>query len=144
MIVRVQKSFRDIVPIADAVGTMFYARLFENHPELRPLFVGDVDHQARKLVQMLAVAVNGLHRIEAITPILEDLARRHRAYGVVDAHYAIVGETLLWTLENALGPTFTPELNAAWSNAYQLLSGIMRARSVVPSGCDPARSRSTD
>ena len=130
MVTSVQKSFKDIVPIAEGVGALFYARLFQSHPELRPLYASDLRPQARKLVQMLAAAVNGLHRLDAITPAIEELARRHRAYGVVDAHYAIVGETLLWALEQALGPAFTPELKTAWASAYRTLSEIMMAETV--------------
>ena len=43
-VVAVQKSFKAVVPIADEVGRLFYARLFENHPELRPLFADDIEH----------------------------------------------------------------------------------------------------
>jgi hemoglobin-like flavoprotein len=128
MIVRVQRSFRDVVPVAEAVGTLFYARLFKRYPELRPLFPADMDAQAKKLVQILAVAVNGLHRLDAIKPAIEDLARRHLAYGVVDAHYPMVGDTLLWTLEQALGAAFTPPVRAAWSEAYRVIGDIMIAQ----------------
>ncbi|MFC6446132.1 globin family protein [Shinella zoogloeoides] len=123
----VQKSFRKLVPIADQVGTMFYARLFETYPEVRPMFAEDIAPQAKKLVQMLALVVNGLHRLDEIMPAVEQLARRHNDYGVVEAHYCAVGETLLWTLQQGLGDDFTPEVEAAWTDAYGLLSAKMIA-----------------
>ena len=49
------------------------------------------------------------------------------AYGVQDRHYATVGEALLWTLEQGLGPAFTPEVRLAWTSAYGLLAGAMQA-----------------
>lgn len=131
MITSVQKSFKEIAPIAQGFGQLFYARLFQACPELRPLFGSDMQSQARKLMQMLALMVNGLHRLEASASTIEELAHRHRAYGVLDAHYAIVGETLLWTLEQALGPAFTPELRTAWQTAYERISGIMIGRLVT-------------
>jgi hemoglobin-like flavoprotein len=36
-----------------------------------------------------------------------------------------VGEALLWTLGKSLGEGFTPEVRAAWTAAYTLLSGVM-------------------
>jgi len=37
-----------------------------------------------------------------------------------------VGAALLWTLEQGLGHAWTPAVAAAWTEVYQLLSGIMR------------------
>lgn len=122
---RVQQSFKQVVPIADQVGPIFYARLFETHPELRPMFGADIAPQAKKLVQMLALVVNSLHRLDTILPAVQDLARRHKGYGVADAHYPVVGETLLWTLEQGLGDAFDADLKRAWTTAFTVLSGAM-------------------
>lgn len=121
----VQKSLKHVVPVADQIGVTFYDRLFETHPEVRPMFSEDIRPQAKKLVQMLAMVVNGLHRLPAIRSEVEELARRHRNYGVVDAHYPIVGEVLIWTLEHHLGDAFTPQIKRAWLAAYRMLSDVM-------------------
>lgn len=121
----VQKSFKDVVPVADQVGASFYARLFETHPEVRPMFAKDIRPQAKKLVQMLAMVVNGLHRLPAIQAEVAALARRHKNYGVADAHYPVVGETLIWTLQHHLGDAFTPQIKEAWLTAFATLSGVM-------------------
>ncbi len=39
--------------------------------------------------------------------------------------YAPVGAALLWTLEKGLGPDFTPEVKAAWTETYTALAGVM-------------------
>ena len=75
---RVQQSFKQVVPIADQVGPMFYARLFQTHPETRPMFDADIAPQAKKLVQMLALVVNSLHRLDTILPAVEALAVNRR------------------------------------------------------------------
>ena len=125
MIVQVQRSFKDVAPIADAIGTTFYDRLFEVHPDLRPLFPDDIPAQAKKLVQTLAMIVNSLHRLDAIHPEIEALACRHKDYGVVDDHYTMVGEALIWTLEHHLGKAFTPQIKLAWQTAYNVLADLM-------------------
>jgi nitric oxide dioxygenase len=122
---QVQESFKSLIPMADQVGALFYSRLFETHPGLRPMFAQDIQPQAKKLVQMLALVVSGLHRLDTLLPVARDLARRHNRYGVVEAHYAAVGETLMWTLEQGLGDAFTPALRHAWSTAYGALSAAM-------------------
>jgi nitric oxide dioxygenase len=124
-IAQVQQSFAKVVPMADQAATLFYNRLFEIAPELRPLFRGDMAEQGRKLMATLAVVVGGLTRLEAILPAASALAKRHVAYGVRAAHYRPVGAALLWTLERSLGPQWTPQLASAWIVAYTTLSDYM-------------------
>ena len=62
----VQTSFAEVAPIADQAAAMFYSKLFELDPDLRPLFKSDLGEQGRKLMQMIGVAVNGLTRLDDI------------------------------------------------------------------------------
>ena len=124
-IAQVQQSFTKVAPIADQAAALFYGRLFEIAPELRPLFRGDMAEQGRKLMATLAVVVGSLTRLDAILPAASALAKRHVGYGVKAAHYRPVGAALLWTLERGLGPQWTPELASAWTAAYTTLSGYM-------------------
>ena len=121
----VQTSFAQVRPIADAAAAMFYRRLFELDPTLRPLFKGDLKEQGRKLMDMLALAVKGLDRPEALLPALAALGRRHAGYGVNKNDYETVGEALLWTLEQGLGPSFTPDIREAWAALYRLVADTM-------------------
>lgn len=122
----VQDSWKEVLPIADTAAALFYGRLFALDPELKPLFRGDMKQQGRKLMAMMSVAVHGLGQPETIVPAVQDLGRRHAGYGVKDRHYASVGAALLWTLGQALGETFTPNVENAWSAAYGLLAATMR------------------
>jgi hemoglobin-like flavoprotein len=121
----VQQSFSKVAPIAEQAAALFYGRLFETVPEVRPLFRGDMKEQGRKLMGTLAVVIKGLSNIEAILPAASMLAKRHVAYGVKAEHYAPVGAALLWTLERGLGADWTPELAGAWTDAYTTLSEYM-------------------
>lgn len=132
MIKIVQISFKNVALIADAVGATFYDRLFETHPEVRSMFPEDIRPQAKKLLQMLAMVVNGLHRLPAIQAEVEALARRHKNYGVAEAHYPVVGQTLIWTLEHHLGDAFTPQVKRAWLVAFGALSDVMIAATQAP------------
>jgi len=123
----IRSSFDKVTPIADTAAKLFYARLFETAPEVRPLFRSDMTEQGRKLMTTLRVVVNGLHDLPAVVPVAGALAKRHVAYGVTREHYAPVGAALLWTLEQGLGDAFTPDTREAWSKAYVILSDAMIA-----------------
>ena len=121
----VQSSFAKVVPIAETAASLFYGRLFEVAPEVKPLFRGDMKEQGRKLMTTLAVVVNGLKAPDTILSAAKALAVRHVGYGVTAEHYVPVGAALIWTLEQGLGDDFTPETRDAWLAAYTLLSGVM-------------------
>ena len=121
----VQTSFAGVVPIAPIAAELFYARLFELAPQVRPLFKGDMAEQGRKLMAMLGTVVASLDRPDVLVPAARELARRHVAYGVQPAHYAPVGEALIDTLAKGLGDRFDEPTRAAWSTAYRTLSTVM-------------------
>ena len=122
----VKTSFARVRPIADQAGALFYERLFTLDPALRPLFKGDINDQSRKLMAMLATAVDGLDHLDTIVPTVEALGVRHRAYGIKEADYDTVAQALLWTLEQGLGEAFTPATREAWIAAYTLLATTMQ------------------
>ncbi|TCJ11558.1 hemin receptor [Parasulfuritortus cantonensis] len=122
----VQESFAKVAPIADQAAMLFYQRLFELDPALKPLFKGDIAEQGRKLMQMIGYAVASLDRLDSIVPAVQDLGRRHVAYGVKAEHYDSVGAALLDTLAQGLGPAFTPAVKAAWAEVYGVLATTMK------------------
>jgi hemoglobin-like flavoprotein len=122
----VQTTWEKVVPIADQAAGLFYNRLFELDPELKPMFKSDIKEQGKKLMQMITVAVRGLKDLGKLVPAVEDLGRRHVGYGVRKKDYETVGAALLWTLEKGLGDAFTPEVKEAWVTVYGLLSGTMQ------------------
>lgn len=73
----VQDSFAKVIPIKEQAAELFYGRLFETTPEVRPLFKGDMKEQGAKLMATLAVVVKGLNNIESLLPVAGDLAKRH-------------------------------------------------------------------
>ena len=121
----VQESFANLVPVKDEVTGMMYARLFELDPSLRALFRGDMARQRSRLAVAIAMVVHGLKNPVAMAPVLEELGRRHIGYGVRPEHYDTVGQALLFALERALGDAFTPEVEQAWAEAYQLIASTM-------------------
>ncbi|GAA4970408.1 globin family protein [Algibacter aquimarinus] len=125
----VQESFEKVKPIAPAAAEIFYTKLFELDPALKPLFPTDKEgamvEQGNKLMTMLAAAVAGLSNLDALIPVLKGLGKRHVEYKVEPSHYNTVGAALLGTLEAGLGDDFTPEVKEAWTSVYGTMSSVM-------------------
>jgi hemoglobin-like flavoprotein len=121
----VQQSFAKVAPISETAALLFYGRLFEIAPSVKPMFPDDMTEQRKKLMMMLATVVNGLGNLESILPAASALATRHVSYGAKAEHYPVVGAALLWTLEKGLGDAWTPDVADAWTAAYGTLSGYM-------------------
>lgn len=128
----VKQSFAKVAPIAEQAAGLFYTRLFETAPEVKPLFKGDIKEQGRKLMATIGLAVSSLDRLPQLVPVVQDLGRKHAGYGVRDEHYDTVGAALLWTLEQGLGSDFTPETKAAWTEVYGILAGVMKEAARQP------------
>ena len=122
----VQATWRQVQPVAGDAAALFYTRLFDLDPSLKPLFRGDMKEQGRKLMSMIGFAVNGLSRLDSLRPGLQALGQRHAGYGVRDEHYDTVAAALIWTLERGLGAAFDREVKAAWVAAYGALSSVMK------------------
>ena len=121
----VRESWEKVRPIAPAAAALFYGRLFEIEPSVRPLFKRDIGEQGKMLMGMIGTVVSRLDDLTALVPAVKNLGARHAAYGVRDEHYAPVGAALLWTLEQGLGDDFTPPVRDAWATAYGILAETM-------------------
>lgn len=122
----VKETFGLVIPIAPKAAALFYQRLFDLDPSVRPMFKGDLGEQGMMLMQALALAVKWLDRPESLRPVLRNLGRRHVKYGVTDAHYDTVGAALIWTLEKGLGERFTADVREAWVAVYDLVATTMK------------------
>jgi hemoglobin-like flavoprotein len=112
---------------AVAVGGLFYNRLFEIAPQIRPMFRGPIPEQSKKLFTMIGYVIYKLDKLEDIIDEVGKLAERHVQYGVEAEHYNVVAEALLWTLEQGLGEHWTEEVKEAWVLCYTTLAGAMIA-----------------
>jgi hemoglobin-like flavoprotein len=94
-------------------------------------------------MEMIGTAVAGLNNLEVLVPAVRDLGARHIGYGVQETHYEIVGEALLWTLEQGLGADFTDEVKDAWTAVYTVLAqtAIDGANSAISQQSDSDQKR---
>lgn len=121
----VQKSWMDISVDQNTAIRVFYDRLFETHPELEVMFHDDMEAQRRKFLGVFDFVIKGLSDLDGIRDDIAAAGIRHLEYGAVPAHYPVVGETLLWTLEDMLGMRYTEEVASAWRAVYEEIATIM-------------------
>lgn len=123
----VKSTWSMVVPISDQAAAIFYGKLFEMDPSVKPMFAhSDMTEQGKKLMQMITIAVNGLDNLEALIGAVQQLGKRHVGYGVKAEHYDTVGAALLDTLAVGLGDEFTPEAKEAWTLTYTTLATVMK------------------
>lgn len=111
-----------------AITTTFYANLFKEHPGLLNTF--NMSNQADGIQQQsLAAAVfayaANFENPSALAPVITRIVHKHASLGVTADLYPIVGTHLLGAIKEVLGDAATPELIAAWAEAYGVLASAL-------------------
>ena len=122
---QIRQSFESLAEYSDSAVLLFYGRLFEIAPNLRPLFKIDIRVQARKLMDTLSTVVAALDNFEQLRDRLTDLGRKHVGYGVQPQDYDTLRKALLWALGQALGAELDRETKAAWDELLIAISAVM-------------------
>lgn len=121
----VRASWARLQPQTDAVAIALYQRMFAEHPEVRPLFKGEMDEQAHKLMRMINRAVTALDDLEPLDRVIKMMGARHSGYGVEDEDYPKLRDALIATLAEQLGDSFTADTRVAWIKVYDELADMM-------------------
>lgn len=127
-----RRSFTSATRHPERFAPSFYQRLFELAPQVRALFPDDLKHQQQKLTQALVMLVRGLDQPQDLVPVLRKLGARHVAYGAQPAHYMVVGEALIDTVDKLAEQPLDSATRTAWAQTYgwivaTMLSGASHA-----------------
>jgi hemoglobin-like flavoprotein len=121
-----ESSFQEIAPRGEAFVAAFYDRLFFQFPQTRAFFTKtDMKEQKKQLLGALVLVIQNLRKPDVLVPALQGLGQRHAGYGVRPEHYPAVRAVLLETFAEFLGERWTPELQAAWGQAYDTVAALM-------------------
>lgn len=127
-IAEIRTSWMALSRDPEALTERFYDELFRIAPQVKPLFAEtDMPAQRRKLAAAIGLIVRHAGDLSVVELALEELGRRHVAYGVTDAHYAAVGQALVQAIASRLDPTFTEATREAWTAAYAEIATIMQS-----------------
>merc|ERR1711862_896909 len=78
-----------------------------------------------RVVSTVATAVSLLRSLETLVPVLHSLGLRHVGYGVIPAHYDVVGQALIKCLGTALGSNMTPAVTNAYLKVFTIVKSTM-------------------
>lgn len=109
----------------EAITTRFYQLMFGNHPELLNIFNHANQKQGRQqkaLAGTVYAAAQYIDNLEAILPVVKQIAHKHRSLGIKAEHYPIVGKHLLLAIKDVLGDAATDEIIDAWAQAYGVIA----------------------
>jgi len=119
----------------EAAGRLLYQRIFDIAPGALALFSfkdePDMYNSDRfkqvstRTVMTVNTAIGKLDDLDTLVPVLEGLGTKHIGFGVLPAHYDVVGQALLETLGLGLGESFTAPLKAAWAELYGIIKTTM-------------------
>ena len=118
----VKRTFTHIAPNHDIVARLFYDKLFEIAPELQQMFTHSMDMQRAKVMHMLAALVAAMDDPSHFTRMARELGKRHIDYGVMKNQYTLVGQALMWALEEACPDVMTAAALDAWNAAYDVMA----------------------
>jgi hemoglobin-like flavoprotein len=134
----IRESWQLVKPVVETAADLFYRRLAEQHPELRPHSQDQLIAQRKEFITTFDFVARGLDwessdwRKDA--PDDDDLflamlalgQRGSRLARLFEEHYSAAGESLLWTLTYTLGKRFDAKARAAWMRLYTLLANAVR------------------
>ncbi len=123
----IKESFELVKPIAVEVVDYFYDYLFEHFSEAKPLFDKvNLPNQKKALTASLVHIVDHLDDLNGLVKYLKSMGARHNAYGVQDAHYAMIGRSLISTFKHFFAENWTSDLEDNWISAFELIATTMQ------------------
>ncbi len=112
---------------AEEITRRFYQLMFAGNPEVRAFFNQahqQAGTQQRALAGAICAYAANIDNLQALGPAVELIAQKHCSLGIQAEHYPIVGKHLMLAIHEVLGEAVTPEIDAAWREAYGLLADI--------------------
>jgi hemoglobin-like flavoprotein len=113
----VQRSFGRAATRKRQMATLFFDRLFELDPTLRPQFSSDLDEQGRRFMRSLALIVSLLDKPAELQQRLHAMSHAHDSRLFEPGPLDTASAALIWALEQTLGREFTPVVRDAWQSA---------------------------
>lgn len=122
----IRESYAQVQPHAGEATQFFYAMLFAIAPATRELFAANMEVQRSRFWRALVHIVQNVDRAGELVPFLHQLGRDHRKFGVLPQYYDAMGTALLTSLARYAGPSWTPQVEKAWRDAYGLIARTMQ------------------
>lgn len=111
----------------EQITKRFYEMMFTDHPELLNIFNHANQKQGKQpkaLANTVYAAAMHIDNLEAIIPVVKQIAHKHRSLNIKASHYPIVGKYLLLAIKDVLGDAATDDIINAWAEAYGVIADV--------------------
>jgi len=115
----------------NTITTLFYGTLLAENPSLNNIFNQANqrnNHQAGALAGSLYAYASYIDDLGALSPAVEKICHKHVSLYIKPEHYEVVAKYLLRAMGEVLGDALTPDVLAAWTEAYWQLANLMISR----------------
>ena len=129
LVQRLRETYEQLRSKPTPFVELFYRKLFEAAPQVRPMFKSDPASQSQKLLAALDAVVRNLEKPAETAAMLAAMGQRHAAYGAKPEHYTLVVSLLIDAMRETLGARTSEERLEEWRQALQLISAQMIAAS---------------
>jgi nitric oxide dioxygenase len=123
------------VPVLEQHGLAITRRMYERmflNPEIRDLFNqsrhGETGSQPKALAAAVLAYARHIDNLGVLSGAVERIAQKHAGLVILPEHYPHVADALLGAIGDVLGDAATPEILAAWGEAYWALAEILIGR----------------
>jgi nitric oxide dioxygenase len=129
---KTKETIKATVPIIEKNAVeftkKFYPLLFTRNPPIKVFF--NREHlrngtQPRALIAAIIEYANNIDNVDAIKPLINDIAEKHASLNIKPAQYSIVNTCILEVIVNVLGTKGTHVVKRAWKEAIENLANII-------------------
>lgn len=142
----VRQTLPAVTAAVPAITTLFYEKLFADHPVLLSDLFNRGNQASGAQQQALAGSIARFATLVVNNPdqdpgpVLARVAHKHASLGITPDQYEVVHAYLFAAIADVLGAAVTPEVAAAWDELYWLMArtlidleaGLYRAAGVEP------------
>ena len=89
----VTATFREVTPVSDTFVHVFYNRLFELKPTVKPLFNSSIYDQGPKLIAILVILLKSLDHLDDLVPAIQ----ANYPMDSQSPSLKIMAQALMWT-----------------------------------------------
>ncbi len=118
----IQKSWSQLSPVEDMAARLFYRRLFELAPEVRPSVSLSISEQSDHLLMTLTSAVAELSEIELSEGALQFDDRFMVDFGIAAEFRSEIEAAFLWMMDQVLGDSDAHATWSAWADFLPTLT----------------------
>ena len=110
------------------ITTRMYEVLFENHPEVKPMFDNAPNNQPRMFAGALHAHLISLDDPSVLDSFRVPICRKHTHAGVKKEHYPFIYEAFRQAMKEKLGTAATDEMLDAWQKWVEFLGNKLIER----------------